>query len=268
MAYSTHETAGQDVLKIKVLGASGSEVGRHLCPAFAVDGKLLLDAGTVGVSLNINEEREIRTILLSHAHFDHIKGIPFLLDNLVSRNTGRSVTVMGAREVIEDLRANILNDRIWPDFSRIPTPDAPVVRYAAIRPDVREKVDGYGIAAEKVSHTVCAYGYILEDAEGKVLAYTGDTGPTDLYWKKMNQYRVDCLIVETSFPNRMEDESLRSGHLTPSLLRRELGKMRTPPARIFLIHAKPQYQPEIEKEIREIGRDGIRFLTAGEVLEI
>jgi ribonuclease BN (tRNA processing enzyme) len=268
MAYSAHDTVRQDVLKIKVLGASGSEVGGHLCPAFAVDGKLLLDAGTVGVSLNINEEKEIRYILLTHAHFDHIKGIPFLLDNLVSRGTHCSVTVMGAREVIEDLRAYILNDRIWPDFSRIPTPDAPVVRYAILRPDVTVTVDGYRITAEKVSHTVCAFGYILEDATGSVLAYTGDTGPTDLFWKKSNHFRVDCLIVETSFPNRMEDEALRSGHLTPSLLRREIGKMNRPPPKILLIHAKPQYHPEIEKEIRELGRDDIRFLKAGEVLEI
>jgi ribonuclease BN (tRNA processing enzyme) len=255
-------------LRVKVLGASGSEVAGHRCPAFAVDGKILLDAGTVGVSLTITEESEIRYILLSHAHFDHIKGIPFLLDNLVSRNTGCSVTVMSAREVIDDLRGNILNDRIWPDFSRIPTPDAPAVRYAVIRPDASVRIDGYSVTAEKVSHTVIAYGYILEDAAGKVLAYTGDTGPTDLFWKKMNRFRVDCLIVETSFPNRMEDEALRSGHLTPSLLQREIGKMANPPPGIFLMHGKPQYQPEIEQELRGLGRVNIRFLKAGEILEI
>jgi ribonuclease BN (tRNA processing enzyme) len=243
-------------------------VAGHRCPAFAVDGKLLLDAGTVGVSLTISEEQEIRHILLTHAHFDHIKGLPFFLDNLVSRETGCSVTVMGAREVLDDLRANILNDRIWPDFSRIPTPDAPVVRYAVIRPDSPQGINGYKVAAEKVSHTVVAYGYILEDAEGKVLAYTGDTGPTDLFWKKLSGYRVGCLIAETSFPNRLEDTALRSGHLTPSLLRRELGKMREPPSRIFLMHAKPQYQPEIERELRELGREDIRFLKAGETFAI
>ncbi len=268
MGYSAHENTGYGALIIKVLGASGSEVDGHLCPAFAVDGKFLLDAGTIGVSLNITEESRIRYILLSHAHFDHIKGIPFLLDNLVGRNTGCTVTVMGAREVIDDLRANILNDRIWPDFTRIPTPEAPVLRYAAIRPESEERIDGYKVTAEKVSHTVFALGYILQDAKGKVIAYTGDTGPTDLFWKKMNRFHVTCLIVEASFPNRMEDEALRSGHLTPSLLRREIGKMKNPPRDIFLIHAKPQYQSEIEAEIPDIGRKDIRFLKAGEILEI
>ncbi len=253
-------------LEIKVLGASGSEVAGHLCPAFAIDGKILLDAGTVAVSLNIREERELGHVLLSHAHFDHIKGLPFFLENHVTRQTGCTVTVMSGREVIEDLRANILNDRIWPDFTRIPTPEAPAARYAIIRPNSAEVIDGYRVTAERVSHTVYAYGYIVEDADGKVLAYTGDTGPTDLFWKQVNRFRVDCLIAEASFPNRMEDAALRSGHLTPSLLRRELGKINDPPRKIFLVHAKPQYEAEIAQELRGLGRNDIRFLRHGEIL--
>lgn len=72
-------------MRIKVLGASGSEVPGRNCPAFLVDETFLLDAGTIG---------------------DHIKGIPFLLDNLVIRNTGNTITVMSGKEVIDDLRKN------------------------------------------------------------------------------------------------------------------------------------------------------------------
>jgi len=75
-------------LKIKVLGSAGSEVPGHNCPAFLIDGKILLDGGTIALSLNIREEHSLGWILLTHAHLDHIKGIPFLLDNLVTRSTG------------------------------------------------------------------------------------------------------------------------------------------------------------------------------------
>ena len=81
-------------------------------------------------------------------------------------------------------------------------------------------------------------------------------------------FPVNCLIVETSFPNRMESTALQSGHLTPSLLGKEIAKMKAPPPRIYLTHVKPQYQPEIEKEISAIGRRDIRFLIKGEILEI
>lgn len=253
---------------IKVLGASGSEVPGHYCPAFTVDGKILLDAGTIGISLNISEENQIRYILLTHAHFDHIKGIPFMLDNLVVRETGSTVTVMSGQEVIDDLKQNIFNDRIWPDFTRIPTPDAPVLRFGTVRPGDEETIDGYRVTAERVSHTVPSYGYILEKEGGKIIAYSGDTGPTDLFWKKVGTRNVSCLIVEVSFPNRMEEIALQSGHLTPSLLAKEIAKMKTPPPRIYLIHAKPQHQQEIEKEIPALGREDIRFLIKGEVLKI
>jgi ribonuclease BN (tRNA processing enzyme) len=259
---------GSRIVKIKVLGASGSEVTGHLCPAFVVDGKILLDAGTVGLSLNISEEDRIRHILLTHAHFDHIKGIPFMLDNLVTRETRTTVTLTSGREVISDLKKHFFNERIWPDFTRIPTPEDPVLRYKTIQPGRRVTIDGYRVTAERVSHTVPTYGYILEDETGTAIAYTGDTGPTDRFWKKMATFDVRCLIVETSFPNRLEEIALQSGHLTPSLLGREIEKMKPPPPQIYLMHPKPQYLQEMEKEILALGRSGIRLLNKGEVLEI
>jgi len=255
-------------LRVKVLGASGSEGAGHLCPAFCIDGKILLDAGTIGVSMDMEEEREIRYILLSHAHFDHIKAIPFLLENLVIRGPHRPVTVMGAGETLDDLRTNILNGRIWPDFARIPDPDAPVVRYAPLRAGVTVRIDAYAVTAVEVRHSVPAYGYILEDAAGTVLAYSGDTGPTERFWEEADRLRAQCLIVEASFPNRMQEVAVRAGHLTPALLRRELSKMIHPPRQIFLTHAKPHYREEIEREIRDLDRDSIRFLAAGEILDV
>lgn len=255
-------------MRIKVLGASGSEVRGHLCPAFVVDEAILLDAGTVGLSLNITEESRIRYVLLTHAHFDHIKGLPFLLDNLATRGTRNTVTVMSGEEVIAALKTNILNDRIWPDFTTIPTPEAPVLRYAVIRPEVRERINGYTVTAVAVSHTVPTYGYILENGEGKAVAYTGDTGPTDRFWVTMNTIRVSCLITESSFPNRLAEEASRSGHLTPSLLEQQIEKMKTPPPTICLVHAKPQHRREIEEEVLALGRKEIRFLREGETLTI
>ncbi len=255
-------------MKIKVLGASGSEVPGHSCPAFLVDGKVLLDAGTVAVSLNIREEHSLRHILLTHAHFDHIKGIPFLLDNLVIRNTGNIITVMSGKDVLDDLKKNIFNDRIWPDFSKIPTPEHPVLKYKAINPTRTVEIDGYKVAMEKVHHTVPAYGYIVENRAKKAIAYTGDTGPTKRFWEKMAAYDVKCLIVESSFPNRLEKIALATGHLTPSLLEKEIAKMPNPLPRIYVMHLKPQYLSEIEVEIQALGRANIDYLKEGDVIQV
>jgi len=255
-------------MMIKVLGSAGSEVPGHNCPAFLVDGKFLLDAGTVALALNIREERSLRYILLTHAHLDHIKGIPFLLDNLVSRETGNTVTVLGGKEVLGDLKRNIFNGRIWPDFTRIPSPDAPSLRYRTLTRSRSCRIDGYTIAMEKVDHAVPANGYVVEDPEGKAIAYTGDTGPTGRFWERMSAFDVQVLITESSFPDRMEKLALASGHLTPSLLGKEIGKMSRPPGRILIMHLKPQFLSEIQKELRALGDDRIGFLKDGDVIRV
>ena len=255
-------------MRIKVLGASGSEVPGHNCPAFLVDGKILLDAGTIALSLNIREECTLKHILLTHAHLDHIKGIPFLLDNLVTRSTGNTITVMSGKDVLDDLRKNVFNGRIWPDFSRIPTPEHPVLAYKAIGTTRPTSIDGYRITMERVNHPVPAYGYIVENPGKKSIAYTGDTGPTERFWERMAAHEVRFLIMETSFPNRLEKLALASGHLTPSLLEGEIAKMSPPPEKIFIMHVKPQYLQEIEMEIQSLGRENIEFLKDGEVILI
>ena len=253
-------------MRIKVLGAAGSEVPGHNCPAFLIDGKILLDAGTIALSLNIREEHSLAWILLTHAHLDHIKGIPFLLDNLVTRSTGNTINVVSGKDVLDDLRKNIFNDRIWPDFSRIPTPSNPVLRYKNIVTTKPFQLDGYRITMERVHHTVPAYGYIVEKPGKKTIAYTGDTGPTDRFWERMAAHEVRYLITETSFPNRLEKLALTTGHLTPSLLEREIAKMVRPPEKYFIMHLKPQFLQEIETEIQALGHDNIEFLKDGEVI--
>lgn len=255
-------------LRIKVLGAAGSEVPGHNCPAFLIDGKILLDGGTITLSLNISEEHSLGWILLTHVHLDHIKGIPFLLDNLVTRSTGNTITVLSGKDVLHDLKKNIFNDRIWPDFSRIPTPARPVLRYKTIGTTRPFLIDGYRITMEKVHHTVPAYGFIVEKPGSKAIAYTGDTGPTDRFWERMAARDVKHLITETSFPNRLEKLALTTGHLTPSLLEREIAKMSPPPEKVFIMHLKPQFLKEIEMEIRALGHDNIELLKDGEVIRI
>lgn len=61
-------------MKIRVLNASGSELPGHKnSPAFLVDDFLLLDAGTISLSLDRDAQCRISHIFLTHAHLDHIK---------------------------------------------------------------------------------------------------------------------------------------------------------------------------------------------------
>jgi len=249
-------------MKLRVLGCSGAEFPGFRPPAYLLDDVLLLDAGTIGAVLGEEEQRAIRDILVTHAHLDHIRGIPLLADNLVMQMPQGHVTVAGTRETIASIRDHLMNDVLWPDFSRIPSEHDPVIRYREIVPESEVRFDGYVVTAHAVHHTVPAVGYVVRRG-GKSLLYTGDTGPTDRIWEAADG--VTAMIVEVSFPNAMEELARVAGHLTPRLLAGELAKVRKLPSKIFVVHPKPQHREGVAAELSGISVPGLSLLRDGEI---
>jgi ribonuclease BN (tRNA processing enzyme) len=252
---------------LRVLGSSGAEFPGCHPPAFLVDGSLLLDAGTIGAVLGEKEQRRIRNILLTHAHLDHIRGIPFLADNIMLRDGSHNVTVTGISPVLAALKRNLLNGVVWPDFTSIPGDGNPVIRLRGIAPGRAFDVDGYRVTAHRVNHSVPATGFVIEDRRGKRLLYTGDTGPTDRIWRETAK-PVHCAIVEVSMPDRMKEMAVLTGHLTAGLLREEIKKMKNMPGMMLITHPKPQYLKAITGELRKLRISNLRMLREGEVYRI
>lgn len=253
-------------MKLRVLGSAGAEFPDFRPPAFLIDGRLLLDAGTIGAVLSEEEQWNIKDIFVTHSHLDHIRSIPALADNIIVKSMKHTVTVHSISEVIDAIRNHLFNDIIWPDFTKIPTIDNPIMVYSAFEP-YRDytAAEGYTVRAIPVNHTVPAVGYqVLSGA--KTLIYTGDTGPTEEIWKVCSG--ADVLIVEVSFPNSMEQMARLTRHLTSSMLLNELAKIDSLPARIFITHPKPQYYETIRSEIDQLAIRGIELLHDGNEYEI
>jgi hypothetical protein len=66
----------------------------------------------------------------------------------------------------------------------------------------------------------------------------------------------------------MEDIALRTGHLTPRLLKKELLKIKPFPERIFVIHIKPQYFKTIQSELQKLHIRGLRLLKDGQTIQV
>jgi ribonuclease BN (tRNA processing enzyme) len=113
---------------------------------------------------------------------------------------------------------------------------------------------------------VPAVGYIIEDVKGKRLLYTGDTSPTDSIWRATD--RIDCVIMEVSFPNRMEEFAIKSGHLTPRLIVKELQKMASLPGKVLITHQKPLYLKQIHREIEALHMKNVKSVEDGKTYEI
>jgi ribonuclease BN (tRNA processing enzyme) len=255
-------------MKIKVLGCYGSESPGHNTSSFLLDGKILFDAGSLTSVLSAGEQWKIENIFITHAHLDHIKGIPFFADNIITKNRRHKVNIISVPSVIKSLSRNLLNGSIWPDFTRIPTPADGVLRFIRLKTGRAIELDKYSVVPYKVNHSVPAVGYLVVSSMNKRFFYTGDTGPTGDTWKKIGDVPIDCLIIETSFPNRMKELAITTGHLTPRLLKREIRQMERMPERILVTHPKPQYRNTIEKELDGLNIPNLRLLNDGETINI
>ncbi len=256
------------MMNVKVLGCSGAEFPGHRPPGFLLDGKILFDAGTLNDVLSEKDQSKVTEIFITHAHMDHIRQIPFLADNIIIGGWKRRVDIFSIPSVIRDIKENLLNSRLWPDMTVLPDVRHAVLGLNTVYPGRAHRAGEYAVTAYKVSHSVPAVGYLVENRKGRRLFYTGDTGPTESTWKKLGKTQIHCLIIEVSFPNRMEERALVTGHLTPRLLKRELSKMEAAPGRIFITHLKPQFYETIEGELQELRIGNLALLKEWQTFRV
>ena len=254
-------------MRLRVLGCSGGIGGRHLrTTSFLVDSDILIDAGTGVGDLTLAELSQIDHIFVTHSHLDHVASIPFLVDTIGGMRT-RPIEVYTQRATIEILRNHLFNWAIWPDFTEIPTPEAPFLRYREIVVGQAISLAGRTITPIPARHTVPAVGYHLDSGRGS-LVFTGDTGPNDELWSIVNRIgNLKVLIVETAFSNKERQLAEVSKHLCPSMLADELAKLDLDPE-IWITHLKPG---EIELTMQEIEegtrRNRPRMLQNGQEFE-
>ena len=241
-------------MKVRVLGCAGGEQPGRRLTSFLLNDHVLLDAGAATGSLSLDEQEEIRAVLLSHSHLDHVAGLAFLGDNLAVKDRHAPILVRSIPEVLQVLREHFFNNLLWPDFTALPTLTHPVFQLSPLQEGVETPIEGLRVTAISVHHTLPAVGYLIRDNSGAIL-YSGDTGPTEKLWTvARNAGDLKAVIVETSFPNRLQTLATQSGHLTPGTLKAELAKL-SKSVSVFITHLKPPFIAEIQEEIAALGRN-------------
>src|SRR5436309_7750910 len=197
---------------LEVLGCHGGDVPNRRLPSFLINGRVLVEAGSVTSGLPLGARSGIEHVLVTHAHLDHTVGLAFLVDNIQSAQPANVVTAASLAPVIEDLRTCCFNNRLWPDFTRLPTPEKPVLRLETLDESAPIVFGGLHVIPVPVHHAVPATGFILHDGAAG-LVVSGDTGPTNELWKVAREVGgIRAILVETAFPNRLESLAQISGH--------------------------------------------------------
>jgi ribonuclease BN (tRNA processing enzyme) len=228
----------------------------------------MLDAGAIVSTLKLEEQRQIRKILITHSHLDHIKDIFFLANNLFEEG-GQGLKIYSTEGILRSLKEHFINGIICPDFTAIPQQDGYLLEFEAIEQGGFYPVSpGISIRAERVDHNIEAIGYIIRCDRGHVI-YTGDTGPTDHIWEVCNTVdNVLAVFIECSFPNGLQALATLCGHLTPQTLAQELKKLKKRDYPLFVFHMKPQYLKTIKHEINALDNERISILTQGAEIEL
>ena len=254
-------------MKLRILGCSGGIGGRHLrTTSMLGDHDVLIDAGTGVGDLSLTELSLVDHIFLTHSHLDHIATIPFIADT-VGGMRNDPITVYAIPATLEIIRNHIFNWSVWPDFSQVPTPDKPFMRYQPISVGETVSIRGRRITALPANHTVPAVGYHVDSGNAS-LVFTGDTGTNDELWRIANRIEnLRYLIIETAFCNREKDLAIVSKHLCPTMLAEELAKLERT-VETYITHLKPG---EIELTMQEIeecaGQFAPRMLQNNQVFD-
>jgi cAMP phosphodiesterase len=250
-------------VKLQVLGCHGGELPSCRTTCFLVDDVLALDAGALTSTLTLDQLCKVDDILVGHSHFDHVKDLPLLADLVIGRRDG-PVTIHASRECAKALRDYMFNNALWPDFTRIPTRKEPVLRIKTFRAGSSFQVGRYAVQSIPVSHPVESCGFVISHGNTS-LAMSGDTGPTDKLWQALNRVEnLKALLVETSFPNALQELADLSGHLTPKTLQSELTKFHRNGAEVLLYHLKPAFVSQLKRELAGLP---VEILELGDTFE-
>jgi ribonuclease BN (tRNA processing enzyme) len=254
-------------MNVRVLGCFGSRVPGRFTSSLLIDQRLLLDAGTIASSMSLEEQAMVDDILLTHAHLDHIVDLAFLADNVMNRRK-TPIRIWAPEPVLDALRNHLFNDFIWPDFTKIPSADSPVISLNSLPESGPVEIAGYTINYAQTNHTVYTVGYCLSSESGS-LFYSGDTSTTEAIWEMAGSCpNLKIAFIETSFPNRLEWLAEVSGHLTPAMFKVELEKFGDRDVPIKVFHMKPQFLEELRTELAALNDRRLQILDGGETFEI
>jgi len=233
-----------------------------------IDKDVLIDAGTGIGDLGLEDLHDIRHVFLTHAHLDHVAGLPMLIDANFEDDFEVPVTVYAREETLDAIKAHLFNDVIWPDFARIPTADNAMLQYQVCNPGDTVTIGHRRFHAVDVSHSVPSLGYTVQNSGG-VFAVSGDTKTNETLWPALN----DCddlkvLVIEVSFPDEQEELATTSGHYCPQTMCNDLKRLNHDPE-IWLTGMKPGEEERIMKQVIQAAPDkNIRMLSLGTVIDV
>jgi 3',5'-cyclic-nucleotide phosphodiesterase len=201
--------------------------------------------------------RHIQAYLLSHPHLDHLGGL------VIGSPDDEKKVILGLDPTLDALRDHLLNGVIWAPMGNEGKGALGKYAFTRLQPGVAVEIPRTTMRVEAMplSHAGGVSTAFLIGAKGDFVLYFGDTGADRIegghamqaVWERVapliRQRALAGVFLECSYLDGRPDKLL-FGHLTPTLVREELGNLArlVDPARpaealrglrVFITHIKP-----------------------------
>ena len=220
-------------MKIHCLGTTGfhPSPSRHTACYYLPEMDIVLDGGTGifrMVKHLLDHPKKSLTILLTHAHLDHIVGLTFLIDALAVTQL-EDIQIIGAAEKLAAVKEHLYHPLLFPvaptmDFVELPGESGTT------------EVGGTEVTWFPLEHPGGSLGYCLRQ-DGKKLSYVTDTvaRPGADYLSKIHD--SDLLLHECYFGDEHKEFAATTGHSWLSAVVDVVEEVN--PKQTLLIHINP-----------------------------
>jgi cAMP phosphodiesterase len=252
-------------MKFQLLPSSfeddGSPSARQHLACLVVNDRVAIDAGSLAMAATEEIRRQLRDVVLTHAHLDHIAGLPLYVDDLFA-SLDRSIRVHALNAVIDVLERDVFNWSVFPRFSELRSTAGPAVVYQPIEFGIEFEVSSMRFRLFPADHKVPSAGVIVRDGDTAV-AISGDTASlTGLRDAVADERGLRSILVECAFPDELTEIAKNSHHMTPALLADQLRSLEAP-CPVYVINIKPRYREKVVEQLTELNLDGLEVMSIG-----
>ncbi len=244
----------------------------YLLTTFIIDELIAIDSGSLGIGIDLESQKKIKYILITHVHMDHIATLPIFLDNIIFKNL--NIKIFSSKKNINYLKQFIFNDTIWPDLERIgeeiKRDKSYLIDFNEINPGKTFFLENYEIFPFKTTHIVPTNGIkIINTKKSKGVIFSSDTySLNNLIGEINSDKRIKTAFIELSFPDSLKSIATRSKHLYPEKLFKSIENLERE-IDIFLVHYKKSLYNEIKEDLKKYDfKVKPKFLYPGEEVKI
>jgi cAMP phosphodiesterase len=236
-----------------------------LLTTYLINETLAIDAGAIAIGLSVEEQLRLRSIIITHAHLDHIISLPLFITDLFDELRA-PIQIYATPSDFEALQQYLFNPRVWITLETLKNSQTELLVFHPIIAGESFTAENLKITPIPVTHTVLTHGLLVEDEKTAIL-FTSDTGATERIWKIAAECdKLRAVFIDLSFPNKLTELARVSCHHSPVTLLEEMPKIK-PGVNIYAVHLKAAYRDQVAAEIAELNDPRIIVAEVGREYE-